>query len=249
MSKLSPSEISRLVNRYIGVNGGYLGDFKYKTHAEFYPDYCDLDIDPNEYEGTTRSRFTKILSSAEPSAQAKILRGVLKRFPVSEEVASRTQQLHDEISSIVVRLEGAASVGNPNLKITSAVVERAISDAEILLISNGATSGIDRVHTALHGYLIAVCINVNISYPADATINRLFKLLRASHPAFIDLGHRSQDIDSVLQASATIMNSLTPVRNMASVAHPNERLLAKEEALLIINISRSLLQYLDSKLS
>ena len=47
-SALSKREIMIVVNRYIGVEGGYLGDFSYRTHAEFYPLYCELDIDPYE---------------------------------------------------------------------------------------------------------------------------------------------------------------------------------------------------------
>jgi hypothetical protein len=249
MSRLSPAEISRVVNRYVGVSKGYLGDFVYRTHADFYPDYCDLDINPNNYEGTTRERFIEILRTAEPAVQARILRGLLQKFPLSEGPSSRNQQLYDEILSIIARLEESASVSSPILKVTSVVVERAILDAETLLQTNGATSGVDRVHTALHGYLMAVCTNSGITFSGDATINALFKLLRAHHPAFRDLGHRSQDIIRVLQASATIMDALNPVRNMASVAHPNEELLDKSEALLIINVSRSLLHYLDSKLS
>ena len=56
---LTPQEVMKIVNRYIGVAGGYLGDFSYRTHAEFYPEYCDLDIDPNNYAGTTRERFDR----------------------------------------------------------------------------------------------------------------------------------------------------------------------------------------------
>ena len=37
MVGLSRGEIIRLVNSYIGVSGGYLGDFSSRTHAEFYP--------------------------------------------------------------------------------------------------------------------------------------------------------------------------------------------------------------------
>lgn len=40
------------------------------TDADFYPEYCDLDIDPNEFEGTTRERFIHILSNASPKEQA-----------------------------------------------------------------------------------------------------------------------------------------------------------------------------------
>jgi len=60
---LSNREIIRIVNRYIGVDHGYLGDFSYRTHADFYPEYCDLDINPFTHEGTTRERFISILSS------------------------------------------------------------------------------------------------------------------------------------------------------------------------------------------
>jgi hypothetical protein len=68
---LSNKEIIRIVNRYIGVEGGYLGDFSYRTHADFYPEYCDLDTDPYRYEGTTRERFIAILSSLPAHDQAK----------------------------------------------------------------------------------------------------------------------------------------------------------------------------------
>jgi hypothetical protein len=38
-------EILRLIKRYIGVsNDGYLGDFTYRTHEEFYPEFCGLDV-------------------------------------------------------------------------------------------------------------------------------------------------------------------------------------------------------------
>jgi hypothetical protein len=42
---------------------------------------------------------------------------------------------------------------------------------------------------------------------------------------------------------------MNPVRNMASVAHPTTALLKEPEAMLVINVCRSILQYLDAKLS
>jgi hypothetical protein len=63
MNKLGRVEVSSVVS-YIGVHGGYLGDFSYASHADFYPSYCGLDINPNEYDGTTRERFIKILSES-----------------------------------------------------------------------------------------------------------------------------------------------------------------------------------------
>lgn len=38
MDGMTGQEIVRLVNKYIGVStDGYLGDFSYRTHKEFYP--------------------------------------------------------------------------------------------------------------------------------------------------------------------------------------------------------------------
>jgi hypothetical protein len=45
---MSPREVTRLVYDYIGVEGGHLGDFSYRTLEEFYPRYCNLAINPFE---------------------------------------------------------------------------------------------------------------------------------------------------------------------------------------------------------
>ena len=106
---LKQSEIYRLVNDYIGVSGGYLNDFSYRTHHEFYPYYCDLEINVADYEpGTTREKFIRILEEANLLAQAKILKGVFKKFPVSafeEQDRERKQEIYDEYQAIISRLE------------------------------------------------------------------------------------------------------------------------------------------------
>lgn len=82
MAGLSKRDIYFVVNRYIGVTGGYLGDFSYRTHAEFYGEYCDLGIDPFAYEGTTRERFIQVLEHADARTQAAILSGIIEKYPV-----------------------------------------------------------------------------------------------------------------------------------------------------------------------
>ena len=73
------------MNSYIGVEGGYLGDFSYRRHQEFYS-LLDLDIDTNEYTGTTRERFIAILKESSPAEQALIIRGILDQYPVDLEI-------------------------------------------------------------------------------------------------------------------------------------------------------------------
>jgi len=239
----------RIVNRYIGVSGGYLGDFSYRTHADFYPEHCDLDIDPYKYEGTTRERFIAILTSLPPRDQARVLRGVIERFPVGEGPNTRTEAAHNELLEVAHRLETGGLVAGVVPRITSDVVSLAIGDAEALLHTSGPTSAVDRIHTSLHGYLMAVCDSAGVAYaPADSMV-ALFKKLRSGHPKLVDLGPRAQDIEKVLNSCASILDAMLPVRNRASVAHPNTELLGEEEARLVINVGRTLLNYLDAKLA
>lgn len=248
MAKLSRPEIYKVVNDYIGVSGGYLGDFSYRSHEEFYPYYCDLDVDLQQYRpATTRGAFIRILEDASGEDQAKILKGVLAKYPPDS--SEKRETLAPEIHAMVTRLEGAPAVSSPRPKITTDTVERAIRDAETLIQKSGATSGVDRVHTALHGYLIAACDAAKIPYPKDPDLTQLIKLLRQHHPKLQNAGPRAQDITQVLRSMGAILDALNPVRNRASVAHPNPSLLEQHEAMLVVNSTRTILHYLDSKLS
>ncbi len=78
MPGLSESEIKKIVDRYIGVFDGHLSDFTHRTHARFYPEYCGLEIDPDDYQRpedenrtTVRKRFIAILKNSCPQTQAK----------------------------------------------------------------------------------------------------------------------------------------------------------------------------------
>lgn len=248
MSALTKGEVMKVVNRYVGVSGGFLGDFSYRTHEEFYPEFCDLDIDPNKHQGTTRERFIAVLVSARPRDQAKILRGVLKRFPVGGQPApdTRTEEQRNSLLQLIARLEGASPVESHTPQDASEIVERAISDAETLLRTSGASSGVDRVHTALHGYLQDVCRAASIDCPDDASLAVLLKAIRNGHPAFKNDAIRRQDISTVLQSMGSVAHALDPLRNNASPAHPNP-LLEEPEAMLVMNAARTVLHYIDAR--
>lgn len=119
---------------------------------------------------------------------------------------------------------------------------------EFRAIALGATSGVDRIHTAFHGYLRAVCSKVGITTLQNSSVTQLFKILRENHPSFTKNGIRSADIDRVVRAMATILDALNPLRNQATLAHPNEKILEEAEAMLVINGVRTLLHYINSKI-
>ena len=97
----------------------------------------DLQINPNEILGTTRERFIHIFEHSDSSTQAKIVDGILKKYPVGS-TEMRTQALHDEIQSWLPKLRAGGGVLSPTLAKPSEVVERALSDAEHLIAISGA---------------------------------------------------------------------------------------------------------------
>jgi hypothetical protein len=124
----------------------------------------------------------------------------------------------------------------------------ALADAQALLRSRGPTSAVDRVHTGLHAFLRGACDQADIPYPDDPSPNQLLKLLLERHPRLADLGPRTEDIKRMLRSAASIVDAMGTLRNRASLAHPNEELLDHEAALLVINLARSLLRFLDAKI-
>jgi hypothetical protein len=128
------------------------------------------------------------------------------------------------------------------------VVLRALADAEHLLHANGPVSAVDRLHTALHGYFRSLCAGSGIDVPKDASVTALFKALRAEHPALQFLGKHDKDMVRVLNGFANALDALNFIRNNASVAHPNEHLLDEPEAMLALNATRTVFNYVRAKL-
>ncbi len=244
---LTNGEIIRITTKYIGVASGYLGDFSYSSHRDFYPEYCELDIDPEVYEGTTRQRFIEVLKNSEARVQARILRGVLAKYPVlSSEL--RTVERADWMQSLIARLETTIDISLKVNSWTPATVQKAISDAEVLIGNNGFASAVDRMHTALHGYLISICDSVELVYDDQPSLTYLFRLVWNKHPAFQAKDSHAEQIVRILRSFTGAINALNELRNDRSFSHPNE-LLPDAEAALYINSIKTLFAYLDIKLT
>lgn len=139
-------------------------------------------------------------------------------------------------------------VPQPNLEITSEVVERALKDSQQLIYASGAASAVDRVHTALHGYLRAICEKEHFQSSDLPSLTELFKVLRANHSSLKNIGIGMEESKKLLGALATILDTINTLRNRASIAHPNDKILEEAEAVLAINCTRTIFHYLDSKL-
>jgi hypothetical protein len=136
------------------------------------------------------------------------------------------------------------NVPNPNAKFS---VLQTLREAQTLIDTTGPASAVDRVHTALHRYLIEICENEDLAYNPDDGITSLYKTIRKNHPSLTtDVG--GEEIKRIMQTLSSTVDSLNTLRNNHSNAHPNP-LLGEAEATLAINSARTILHYLDAKLS
>lgn len=252
---MTPREIDKLVEGYIGTNAGYLNAFSYKIHDFFYHRYCDLDIDVAAYRArglTTRHAFIAILREAKSRDQAKIIRGVFEMIPPPEEAtddaARKRFTLHKQLLDVAARLEVEGQVEPPELAETSEVVLEALKDAEVLLKTRGPKSAVDRVHTALHGYLKKLCSDRGAALPTDPSLTTVFKVIREQFPEFSAIIPHDAEAKRVFGSVASALDSLNTIRNRGTLAHPNELLLDAPKAMLYINLSRAVLGFIEAKI-
>ena len=209
--RLTKSEVQKVVYKYIGVEGGYLSDFTYRSHREFYIE-LNLDINPDQYEGTTRQRFTTILLQSPVEIQARILEGVLLRYPIDSSPL-RSQEHHNEIRGWIKRLDGrSGAIEAPSLRITNEVVRLALAtpkSSQVLHCNKRRRSCAYR----LHGYILAVCKDAGIKDRNESSLTAMFKALRSTHPAFRLSGRQGSEAGRLMMALATIIDSVNALRN------------------------------------
>lgn len=244
--------IIKLVNQYVGVSGGYLGlpiPFSYRTHADFYAEYCDLAKNPSDFPNmTTRESFIAIFNASTSKEQAKIIRGIIERFPSGKGPITRTEELKAFFLAEVAKLEKVGAIADPVLAYTSEVVFEALEDASSLVKERKAVSAVDRVHTAFHGYLRSICTKASISFAEADDLVVLVKKIFTSHAEFQSLV-RGGDIGNIAKSLASILTALNPIRNRGSLAHPNETLLDEPEAMFVVNAVKTLMTYIEARLT
>jgi hypothetical protein len=245
---ISVRDAEFVTRRWIGVHQGYLGDFSYRTHHEFYPDYCDIeDIDSYRVEGTTRVRFETILMRETPARQSRILRGVLKKFPNPHD-KTREAEHSRRLQDLIARCEGGIPIEPVKPAEGRVIVELALREAEDRIREGEPLSAVDRMHTAFAGFLEGIAAERKVETGKDAPTTKVFKLLRLACPELRPARQHGEQIERVLNSLASVMDALNPLRNHGTLAHANEHLIEAAEAMLYVNAVKTLMHYLNSKL-
>jgi len=252
--RLTRAEVTRFVQNWIGVSSdGYLGNFSYNSHDRFWLNTCNIPVDTGRFEGTTRRCFEETLFAASAADQARALRALLEEYPALDapdraRPRFRAPETRTEILGWLQRLETGEAAVAVLLEDPSEAVRLALADAEVLIKATGPERAVDRVHTAMHGYLIGLCTQAGFPVEDRPPMTTLFKTLQAGHPMLADVGPRSEEMTRIVRSMANILDALNPVRNSASGAHPNEQSVGEPEARLVINTVHTLLNYLEAKL-
>lgn len=262
MERLGPREVNTVL-AYIGCQGGKLGDFTYSTLNQFYPDICDVDIDSNKYNGTMKERFIEILSEVEPLEQSKILEGVINKytlnffeFELDEGKLTQAQfdnkkRIHKKIEFWISELQGLELLNAEDLVHNYEIVKESLDQCQTLISEHKYKSAVDRAHTALHGYLQETCkkAGLELNINKNPKIQDYWGKLKKEHPSLkFDCSQSHLPVNQIIKSIGSLLQELNDIRNKNSYAHPNDKILGENEAELAVNLMKSILRYIDSKI-
>ena len=244
---LSRGSVLFVVNEWIGGEDGFLGDFSYRTHEEFYPQFCGIDdIHPNDMTGTTRKRFIAILEEQPPDRQRRILEGVLLRFP-PETVVFRTEEKRQRIETWIHELSQSGVHVDLDGRPLPEIAQVALDAIRLDRRSGNPERGVDRAVTALQACLHALRDEGGWTERERATLGDTFGNLRRHHPAFrAEPGEES--FTTLLRRIADAIKALNDLRNKRSLAHAHPTL-DPIDARFVLDCSEALIQYIWSRAS
>lgn len=125
-------------------------------------------------------------------------------------------------------------------------LRRAIGDASIFIGQGKYSSCIDRVHTAIHGYLRSKLDDLEVSYEESDMMPKLFNLLYREWETLNNSDLDDMMLKALRSASATL-DVLNDIRNRHSLAHPNDNIIGENEAKLVLGLAESISRYINKR--
>ncbi|OTG78989.1 hypothetical protein B9T33_13575 [Acinetobacter sp. ANC 5054] len=164
---------------------------------------------------------------------------------VQNSLKRKNLELYKFIESIINKQE-FKTVESPNLANASKNVFEALVEAELLIGQMGATSAYDRTHTALHGFLQTVCDKNQIAYGQLDSITALLPKVNLLIKSKVVDDGRNDKVFEMLRSANAILEKINYLRNNHSMSHPTEELLNEDDAHFAINLTRSIMSYIDN---
>lgn len=125
------------------------------------------------------------------------------------------------------------------------VIEKAISDAELLMGEGKYDSAFDRVHTAFHGYLRKLLDTKDVAYEESDTLSQLYAKLHTELSSNISSNEIAELVKKSLRSASGVIAAINEMRNRHSLSHPNDDLLQARESEFAIRLIKDLSDYIN----
>lgn len=248
MSDLSKIEKLKL-ERFFGMESGYVMDFSNRTFSEFILEITKLDIYADKYDygsGSKANRLRAFWDKENNYTVGKLTSELLEfwkaeRLMNLKEITNPEQNLFDECKKIATRLlqdtiveEIDAIKEDPNDKDFS-LLAKSIKDS---IEKNEPEAALDRLHTYSMKFVRQLCVNHEIEIKKEESLNALFgKYVKfIVNSGYID----SQMTERILKYSIHVIEAFNDIRNNKSFAHDNPILNYQESVLIFNNVTNSI---------
>ena len=225
MVKLKHSE-TRLIDKALGMESGYVLNFSDKTMAEFFDDEFGIDINASEFHASGSSKAKRLrtfLSLADEYDAGRVLRRLWQERETIPFL--RDHDEHADVKARFLALVSSIESGGAVPR-TDAIdrfkrdetLDELVSAIERDIAANKPVAALDRLHTYCmkkFGHLLDVCgVEWDKSEPLHSRFGKYIKALGQKR----DLRELTQQI---LKNGNGVFDKFNHVRNHQSLAHDN----------------------------
>lgn len=128
----------------------------------------------------------------------------------------------------------------------SELVSQAIEDAENFMSNGKYDKAFDRIHTAFHGYLRSILDEYGIGFDRNDSLPKLYNKIHSLIDKAVSPEEIAENVKKVIRSANGMIQTVNEIRNNHSLAHPNEKIIGKNEAKLVIGLIKNIVSYLES---
>ena len=132
-----------------------------------------------------------------------------------------------------------------NIADKTITINKALTDARLFMSKGMYVSAVDRIHTALHGYVRELLTGYGVDLRSEDSLPSLFSKLCDYFGTSIQPPVVGEKIKRVLRSAGGIINAVNELRNNNTVAHPNDQLIQEREAQLVIALASDIVTYIE----
>ena len=141
--------------------------------------------------------------------------------------------------------DNGSDVSFRHIATRSGTVCKAIEDAEVFIREEKYDSAVDRVHTAIHGYLRQLLNVHSVTYREGDGIPALYAKLHTYYEDSIQPADVGDRVKTILRSASGMINAVNELRNNNTIVHPNGQLIQKREAQLVIRLVNAVVDYIE----